>query len=139
MKGDRDAMAFLKSIAYVARLADDVADKDHGDAQRNVCLLLHYTMVDLPRNPFFIRHHDSLAPLVVEALTQWKLSDEFRASDDWRKQTFGFVWREASDRFLGAAAYLVGGLEHATAVVREFWSMTHGQSTETVAAWVMGD
>lgn len=132
--GRGDAAAFLALVAEIARLADDIADEDL-HRQRNVAWLLHRTMVDLPRNPFFAAHAAELAPLVDVVLVQWRQSDEWRKSCDRLRQLFGFVQREAIGAFVPAVAAILGGPEAAKAAADDFFATCHAGGTETVEAW----
>lgn len=133
--GDVHAADFIAQIAEIARLADDIVD-ERENRQRNVCWLLVRTMTMLPRNPFFAIHGASLGPLLTTIILQWEKSDEWRFSSDPMKQTHGFVIREAVGSLVYAVASIVGGYEHASRTVEDFFQTCHAGSTETVDDWV---
>ncbi|WP_037460668.1 hypothetical protein [Sinorhizobium fredii] len=133
-RGDEAAADFLKEIAEIARLADDIVDEDE-HRQRNVCWLLIRTLTVLPANPFFARHVDRLAPLMHTVIVQWQLSDEWRSSRDALKRQFGFVMREAVGSIVTAVAAICGGYDHAKSATEDFFELCHG-SRETVEDWM---
>lgn len=132
---DAHAADFLMQIGEIARLADNIVDKDEG-RQQNVCLLLSRCLTVLPLNPFYLRFAGALGPIMNEAIVAWQISDEWRVSGDPRKQTFGFVIRESTDKIVTAVASILGGYDHAKAVALELFEVCHSGSAETVETWV---
>lgn len=132
--GDASAADFLLEIAELARLADDVVDKDTRRQER-VMALLNRCLMLLPNNAFFRRHAELLAPAMNEALVGWRLGDEWRKSDDPKRRTFGYVYRESTDRIAVAVAFIIGGHEHSARVARELYDAFHAPFTETVEQW----
>lgn len=131
--GDAAGAQLLELVCEIARLADDIAD---GEADADaVPRLLHRCLVDLPANAFVQRHGATLRPVLSECVHSWALSNEWRRSGCERRQTFGFVYREATDRLGLAVAQITGGYDHARAVARDIFRTCHAPSTETVAAW----
>lgn len=133
--GDADAARLVFDMANLARMADDVTDI--GDnVQGRVSQMLELSLLNIAGNPFFIRHHATLAGVVIEMLAYWRLGDQFRTSGDGRRELFGFVYRESCDRLPVVVAGLIGGVDHALAVAGEVYQAMHGSSTETVEQWV---
>jgi len=135
--GDHDAAAFLMLIARWARLVDDMADDDQPIRQQAVCVLMQISLVEIPANPFWKRHSDKLGMCLNEALLCWQWSDELKTSADERRQVFGYVIREATDRIGQAVAYLTGGFEFSQQIAREIYDVCHAPYTETVEEWAL--
>jgi hypothetical protein len=135
-KGNDDAMLFLRQVANMARLADDIVDGDKGPVQHHMVHLMHMMLVELPQNKFFVEHHATLAPFIAQSLLFWTLSDEFKTSENWKKQAFGFVYREAADQILARVVMIIGGPDWARDVMREYFDTFHAASAETIGQWV---
>lgn len=121
-------------MANLARMADDLVDEGN-NPQGRLSQILELALLNLPANPFFIRHHATLAGVVMEMLAYWRLGDAFRTSGNERQELFGFVYRESCDRLPVVVAGIIGGVDHALAVAEEVYQMMHAGSTETVADW----
>lgn len=134
-KGNADAARLIRDMANLARMADDLVDEGE-NPQGRLSQILELALLNLPANPFFIRHHATLAGVVMEMLAYWRLGDAFRTSGNERQEMFGFVYRESCDRLPVVVAGIIGGVDHALAVAEEVYQMMHAGSTETVADWV---
>lgn len=138
-KDDVYAADFLAKVAELARLIDDAVDEPAAvrqDAYRKVWSIC---LVDLPMNPFWVQHGHRLSLVMNECILSWAWSDELKTSGDMRRETFGYVLREATDRIAVAVAHIVGGSDFAARVMREVYDVCHMPSTETVAEWVGSD
>lgn len=132
--GNEAAADFLREIADLARIADDVVDKDTGRQER-VRQLLDRCLLLLPNNAFYRQNAELLAPALNEALVGWQLGDDWRKSDDGKRRLFGFVYRESTDRIAVAVAFIIGGHDHSLRVARELYDICHQPFTETVEQW----
>lgn len=137
-QGDMEAVRLLIAFCDLARAADDVTDGDN-DRQDHMSTILELSLVTIPANRFYQAHMLQLSGIVMEAIVYWKLSDKFRLSNDTKREEFGFVYRESTDRIAVAMAALIGGSGHATMVAEEIFATTHALSEETVSDWVKGD
>lgn len=130
--GNADAATFLRDISMAARMADDLADRD----ENNVGDLLTKCLVDIPSSRFFRDNFAMLAGAINEAIVGWQISSEFKKSGDRKKQTFGYVYRESTDRIAVAVALITGGAAHSRDVLRRIYEECHAPFAETVEQWV---
>ena len=137
-KGDKDAARLLMQFCELARKVDDLVDES-GDKQDRISTILELSLVHVAGNPFFQRFHSMMSSAVFEMITYWRLGDSFKKSDDEKKQMFGFVYRESTDRLAVIIASIIGGSDHAKNVAEELYAMTHGQSDETLVDWLQED
>lgn len=133
--GNAEAAALLSLLADLVRAADDFVDDEKG-RQSRMAQVLHSCLVLLPQNAFYREHAQRFAGVFLDALLSWEVSDEWRTSGDRKRETFGYVYREAVDRIPVMVAYLTGGLDHARAVMRDVFEVCHTGSDETVEQWV---
>lgn len=132
--GDASAADFLAEVSAIARAADDIAD-GAADPQLKAMDLLRRCLVVLPQNVFFKAHSALLAATLNEAIISWRLGDEWRRSEDPKRQAFGYVYRESTDRIAHAVAFLLGGQDHALNVARELYDLCHAPFPETLQQW----
>lgn len=133
--GNVHAADFLREMSEIARLADDIVDEE-ANRQRNVSWLLSRCLVALPGNPFFAANAVRLGPLISTIIVKWRLSDEYRLSEDPLKHVHGFVMREAVGDLVTATASIIGGDEFAKGIAADFFQTCHAGSIETVQDWV---
>jgi hypothetical protein len=131
--GNQDAARLLSDFALAARYADNIVDKSDISL---VPALLFKCLVDIPSNPFFRANYQTLAAPITEAIAAWQISDEFRKSDDKKKQAFGYVWRESTDRLAVAVALITGGADFAASVLRAVYDVCHAPNKETLEEWI---
>lgn len=136
--GNEDAMRLLMQFGQLAREVDDLIDEDNDDPRR-ITTILELSLVHIAGNPFYQRFYGACSAVVFEMLAYWRLGDEYRESKDAKKQQFGFVYRESTDRLAVVVAGILGGTEHAIRVSEELYQMTHAQSDETLEDWVKGE
>ena len=122
-KGEMQAVKFLHDISEISQIADDFVDGDVSDSE-SMTRLLHLSLVELPKNLFFIRYSNWLVPVMSSSMMLWN------ASNNWKNE-FGFVYREALEQIVGIVAQICGGHEHAVQVTKElteFYHQTHGEN-----------
>lgn len=134
-KGDEDAARLVIQMATLAREVDDLVDVG-GDVQDRASTILELSLIHIAGNPFFMRFNGVMSAVIFEMITYWRLGDQFQNSNDEKKQMFGFVYRESTDRIAVVIAGLLGGTDHAKSVAEEVYEATHAQSKETLADWL---
>lgn len=85
-----DARAWLMSLWNLIQIFDDMADGDHPDRD-DLDNAIFDAIVNMPENPFFIRHKDALLPLLAIAILKWKASDTAERAGE--ADAISFVWR----------------------------------------------
>src|SRR4029077_4314252 len=77
---NEEAAQFLGLITECAHFFDDLFDGDTAMTKRDIYNALWMTMVALPRNPFYRQFFAELAPLVSNAIINWRVANELEAS-----------------------------------------------------------
>lgn len=85
-----DARDWLMALWNAIQIFDDMADGDFPDRDKLTDAICD-TLVNMPSNPFFLRHADTLLPLLAVAILKWKASDEAEREGKVNETTF--VWR----------------------------------------------
>jgi len=85
-----DAREWLLSLWNAIQVFDDMADGDFPDRDNLVDTICD-TLVNMPSNPFFLRHAETLLPLMAVAILKWKASDEAEKAGEANETSF--VWR----------------------------------------------
>lgn len=65
------AMDFIEMLASVSQTFDDIYDGDKTVGAVDLYGLMFQCLVDLPRNPFYVRHFADLSPLIEASINQW--------------------------------------------------------------------
>ena len=93
-----------------------MADGDFPDRDNLVDTICD-TLVNMPSNPFFLRHAETLLPLMAVAILKWKASDEAEKAGEANETSF--VWRAGYYDIVLAVIQLVHGQKVALDVCRE--------------------
>lgn len=133
--GNEDAAALLVQVGSMIRLADDVADGDAADPQEAMARVLQIALAEIPANPFYDLHRQTLSHLLGSMVTFWQVSNRFQKRIDPRANTFGFVLREAGEHFTLQVCALCQGWENAASLYEEIFALIHADRTETVEDW----
>lgn len=133
--GDQDAARLILQFCALAREVDDLIDEGD-DNQTRIMTIVELSLVHISNNPFYMRHVQALSPLIYEMLVYWKMGDDFKKSEDEKKQIFGFVYRESTDRIVPVIAGICGGVNWGFECAKEAYEATHGKSKETLEDWL---
>lgn len=87
---------------------DDMADGDFPDRE-NLLAMIADTLCNMPANPFFRAHMDTLCPLIAVAILKWKAADD--AEREGKPNETSFVWRAGFYDIILAVVQLVHGEE----------------------------
>jgi hypothetical protein len=131
-QGNKQAMAYLKTLGQISQIADDFVDGDTTSSDK-MTQMLKMALVDLPMNPFFAANSTSLCPLHLMAMVQWNGSNEWAKSEDESVQMFGYVYREAMEQIVPVVSEMCGG--DAIKVAKEINAFYHQQHGETFNDW----
>lgn len=140
-QGNESAVNLVKMIGEVSQIADDFVDGDIEDGENATAAMvrfIHLTMVEIPRNTFYIRWSAELLPLFITSPVLWGVSDVWQKSDNKITNMFGYVYREVAEQIITMVAYLIGGTEHSRKVTKQFHEFYHDDQ-ESLEQWKGGD
>jgi hypothetical protein len=128
-KGNEEAAQFLVLITEAAHFFDDLYDGDTPMTKRDIYNALWLTMVALPRNAFYRQFFVELAPLVSNAITNWRVANFLEeapaGSDDFR---VAFIVRSSYAELIQQTALICGGPEWAAEVGVRMRRECHSES-----------
>ncbi len=117
--GDEEAAKFMSGLFDISQSADDFADGEAGEDAAGLMASVLFGMVDgMALNPFFVANRERLAPMLIDALMAWKLSEELE-SGNLTEKAWAFCLRDSLERVLVGVALIKGGFVHALHVQRE--------------------
>jgi hypothetical protein len=123
--GDKDAVAFIRNIDFVADVWDDIIDCDKHPNDRRINDAFRVALVDIPRNPFYRRHFEALNAMVAIAIENWELATQIEREKGGDEVSF--VIRSSFVDIFGMVAVITGGHEHAKEVIRELRAGAHAE------------
>lgn len=74
--GNVDALRFVLDIARLAHVYDDLIDQDTPVGEQRVHDLMWTLLVTLPTNPFYRTHQETLRPILVSGVLNWKAATD---------------------------------------------------------------
>jgi hypothetical protein len=113
--GNRDAVRFCSCLFHVSQVIDDLIDQDKQITARDIERSYWDAMIEIPSNPFYQRHIQTLVPLMQTAFNDWLDANDLEYSDDHGKN-IAFVLRDSVGSIACQVAYLVGGFDHMRSV-----------------------
>lgn len=125
LQGYAPAVQCFFLIRDVLHFWDDLIDQDRHLAQQEIHDSMFKALVLLPSNPFYAQHLQSLQPVLVNAIANWRAANAFEATGDTRQLQLAFVIRSDYANILIQMAYLVGGHDWVMSVapsIRDMWT-----------------
>lgn len=110
-----DAHDWLMSLWNAIQVFDDMADNDFPERE-NLFACVADALVNMPANPFFRAHADTLLPLMAVAILKWRGSDD--AEKDGQATEMSYAWRAGFYDIVLAVVQLVHGFEVAKDAAR---------------------
>ena len=107
--GDKDAGNYLSSICFISRVMDDLIDKDHPVPPENICRAFFMLLVEIPTNPFFLRHPGSLIGMHIASYNAWMDANAWEKGNDKLKKTYAHVMKAFINEIFPMVAYITGG------------------------------
>lgn len=123
---DLDAVEWLLMLFHAIQLFDDVADDDEIERD-DLDVALWNTLIQMPRNRFFVEHSGHLVPLMSSMILKWQGSD--RAEREKQADARSFMWRAGYYDIVLAVLQLCHGVECASKNAHHVMRM-YGESLE---------
>lgn len=126
-KGDEVAADFIIKMAYVLHVWDDMIDKDKPVTDEMVNQAFRYALVDIPRNPFYMRNFGDLNPILVNAINNWHIANSMERSGTAIELQAAFIIRSSYADLMTHTACLIGGPEWAAKIGRKVRAQAHDE------------
>lgn len=105
---NKAAAHYLWKLACISRTIDDVYDEDQVITKMQVLEAIEYLLVDMPFNPFFIQHKDTLQSQHVTMYNTWMAANLWEQGDATEK-IYAHVWRDNYQELVPLVALLTQG------------------------------
>ena len=136
--GDPAAIAFLLDYFDACEVADDVVDGDKPVTADDVTRMLYELAVNIPSNPFFARHAQTLLPVLATGIGAWSDSVKLERKADDHSLRFAFVMRATYLEIIRTVITITRGREAAEACSMEilewFGSETFDEYAQKIRA-----
>ena len=116
VQGDTSAAAFLAQMVQILHLWDDLVDRDAPISDETVHRGFYAALVLLPQNEFYKEHFDHLNPILVNAITNWRIANLMERHGDEYQHRIAYILRSSYVDLVTQCALLVGGPDYASEV-----------------------
>ena len=129
VKGNSDALAFLRDIAGVLHTWDDLFDRDKVVSEEELFTTFLRALVTIPANPFYLQHQSQLMPILVMAIVNWRAANQIErsATRTTNDQIIAFIIRSTYVDLLTTSAVILGGIEWASTKAVEIRRWAHSE------------
>ncbi|MFM2625739.1 hypothetical protein [Vibrio owensii] len=114
--GDKTAIDFVVKLFNISQIFDDLIDKDKSVSDEDIFRSYWVCLVELPKNPFYVRHAATLIPMMQIFLVDYRdsviLERERALKENEHGKNIAFVLRDSIGSIITHCAYLIGGYEH---------------------------
>jgi hypothetical protein len=132
--GRKDAAGFIKDLAYIAHVWDDLVDRDVYVSPMSVSRAFTKAILGFNSNPFFRQHCDTLVPVLATGILNWHGANDLETLGTPHALQVSHVTRCSVGDAAVLAASLVGGFEHAMTVAAELRMLMQQDSLEDYLA-----
>ena len=114
---DEHAVQFCVQLLELIHVWDDLIDRDHEVDAVTINRTMLTALIDLPLNPFYHRHIQTLAPLLLNASLQWQDANSMEGPDA-PESDLNMAWmlRASVYQIFAFCAFLLGGMDYAREV-----------------------
>ncbi|GAB7221304.1 hypothetical protein VoSk93_05150 [Vibrio owensii] len=114
--GDKAAIDFVVKLFNISQIFDDLIDKDKPVSDEDIFRSYWLCLIELPKNPFYMRHAATLIPMMQIFLVDYRdsviLERERALTENEHGKNIAFVLRDSIGSIITHCAYLIGGYEH---------------------------
>jgi hypothetical protein len=129
LKDHEAALAFVRRMAFVMHVWDDLVDRDAPVTDADINTAFELALIDLPSNPFYVEHFNRLNEIVLNSIRNWRIANELERNDkpEDGDHTIAFIIRSSYIDLVTACATLIGGLDWAVASGVELRRWAHSE------------
>lgn len=113
MRGNADAARFIVDIAQCSHAYDDLIDRDKPVPDATVHGLIWKLLVSVPTNPFFRQHQDTIRPVLITGILNWKAATDMEATADLEELHIAHALRYALADVVLLCMAILGGHQYA--------------------------
>lgn len=124
--GNAQAEEFCREILGIVNVYDDLIDRDNPVSDDQIHRMMWAALVTLPRNAFYRQWFDVLNPVMMQAISNWRIANTMEA--DRENYQVAFVIRSSYVDIFCTVALLLGGTQHALTIGRQLREAVHSES-----------
>lgn len=133
LKENEDAVRFCLDVFSISQTLDDLVDRDAPVSGEEIERMAMLMFSDIPRNPFYRQHQDSLQSFMETALMYWMDANKLEARGEAGRR-LAFVFRDIIGGLANKCALLIGGFDWWSLVTLDIHRrMTHDETYESYA------
>ena len=132
--GDQSAMAFIIEVSRIIHVWDDLIDKDSKLTPIDINEAFWSLFFTLPNNGFYIKHFQTLNPILLAAEMNWRVSNELEKTGSKEDREIAYIIRSSYADVIQMSALLIGGREWAYKVAPDIRRWVHAEGYEMYAS-----
>jgi len=102
------AYDYLWKLMCISRTVDDIYDMDQKITRNQLLEAIGYLLFEMPYNPFFMKHRDTLSSQHVSMHNAWMAANLWGEGDE-TDQIYAHVWRDYHQEVVPLVALLTQG------------------------------
>ena len=102
------AYDYLWKLMCISRTVDDIYDMDQNITRKQLLEAIGYLLFEMPYNPFFMKHRDTLSSQHVSMHNAWMAANLWGEGDE-TDQIYAHVWRDYHQEVVPLVALLTQG------------------------------
>jgi len=111
LRGHKDAIALIESLAFIARAWDDLIDRDKIILDDRINRAFWTALVEIPQNPFYQQYLFQITPLIRDYINSWLDANDMEKTAGEHNKHVAFVLRDLIGNIIMQCAYLIGGYD----------------------------
>ena len=123
------AFDYLWQLACTSRTVDDIFDADQEVSREQLIDAFKWLFIELPSNPFFQAHRDTLHSQHLSMWNAWIAANEWEKGDE-TEQIYGHVWRDPHHEVFPIVALITQGpkkMEEVSLKIRQLFKKHLGE------------
>jgi hypothetical protein len=129
-QGDTDAVDMVLSIAETSHIWDDLIDRDKPVSDTQINRAFFIALLELPRNPFYIKHRIELLPVMTTSAVNWLTANEYEKGADEEAHALAHVLRYSIADLVLLVAFIIGGRDWVQKVAPELRRLSQKDSLQ---------
>ena len=129
LKNDFWAIKLCLDVWDAFQIWDDMVDKTHDRTEFDINHSYRVFIVELSKNPFYLKHISDLMPIINLCIMQWTDANKLEKleGEDYRNKAY--MLRACIFNLFRYCAYLVGGHEWGDTIGPDIWN-SYGETLE---------
>lgn len=107
--GNKQAERYLKDMAWVNRIIDDLFDDDVKVEKKDIERVFYVLAIEIPTNPFFVQNFQALMAQHIVIYNSWMDSNAWEFDKDKTKRMYAHVLKHYIGELLPLVAFMTGG------------------------------